>query len=366
MAVRFPTAETGQAEEFRAAVPAVWGHLLVGNRRTSGAGEFERIVLTAVDSRYRPLWNRPLAGTKATAALPVDDGRDGFVIAGFARLPGGWGETALLIRLDPQGHELWRRVFPGAGHTRAWALASRPRGGWLLTGDTRQRSDAPSDLWLAATDADGVRLWEHRFGGPGKDAGRALAVVPDGSIVVAGYRQGQDRGDIDGWLLVLTADGRPRWERTVGDPDLQEAFFTLTPNGADLVAAGQQGRPGAASAVLAAAFGADGSARWQKCYQGAGASMVFAARALEDGGVVLAGETVSLPQKNHQVLLLQIDRRGSLRSWRTPGGRNWERALALTGARDGSLLVAGFVESAKPAGFKPLLMTIDRLARSSH
>jgi len=235
-----------------------------------------------------------------------------------------------------------------------------------LTGDTRPRSDAPSDLWLAATDADGVRLWERRFGGPGKDAGRALAVVPDGSFVVAGYRQGQDRGDIDGWLMALTADGRSRWERTVGDPELQEAFFTLTRNGADLVAAGQQGRPGAASAVLAAAFGADGSARWRECYQGAGASMVFAARALEDGGLLLAGETVSPPQKNHQVLLLQIDRRGSTRRWRTLGGRNWERALALADTPDGDLLIAGFVKSVQSAGFTPLLMNIDSLDLPPH
>jgi len=92
----------------------------VGNRRQSGAGEFKRIVLTAVDSRCRPLWSRPLAGARATAALAVDDGRDGSVIAGFARLPGGWGETAVRGADPDRGRTgrpklyLGRHPVPGA------------------------------------------------------------------------------------------------------------------------------------------------------------------------------------------------------------------------------------------------------------
>ena len=107
-----------------------------------------------------------------------------------------------------------------------------------MAGDTKSTGAGSFDGWLLRLDAEGRVLWERTFGGAAWDEFRALAVLPDGGVLVAGIKESTGARDRDnGWLLRLDAEGRILWEGSFGEPDWNalQALAPL-PDGSILVA----------------------------------------------------------------------------------------------------------------------------------
>lgn len=67
-----------------------------------------------------------------------------------------------------------------------------------------QRGDGKDDLLLSKVDAEGTILWQRMLGSGGASDGRALALAPNGDVVVAGTVSGDlDGASTDGDLLMM-------------------------------------------------------------------------------------------------------------------------------------------------------------------
>jgi hypothetical protein len=89
----------------------------------------------------------------------------------------------------------WVTRYGGLGDDLGSAVAVAPNGDLLLTGSFMDAitlggpaltSGGGADVWVARYQADGTFIWSTRFGGIGEDRGRGIAVGGDGAVYVVG------------------------------------------------------------------------------------------------------------------------------------------------------------------------------------
>jgi hypothetical protein len=123
------------------------------------------------------------------------------VIAGVASL-GSPTSKIVLLKVDPQGNEIWKRTIGDPG-SAAWHLTAAPDGGYILGG--RMGSNA----LMLKTDAEGQVLWQHTLDAEefvDSFVGRAVRLPEGGYLFVGGAtRDGEESPDML-WLELTTND----------------------------------------------------------------------------------------------------------------------------------------------------------------
>lgn len=190
------------------------------------------------------IWSRRMGGGEAESGRSIAVAADGSVfVSGIFRDEVNFGDgkpltangvDGFLARLGADGKTLWARGMGGEGDDIADAVAIDPKGNGVVAGsfskelalgDSRLQSKGSDDMFVAALDRDGRRLWGRRFGGPDSDGVDGIAVDQAGNIAVIGsYRSEMEvaednlfsEGDVDIALIMLAPDGTPRWGRGWG------------------------------------------------------------------------------------------------------------------------------------------------------
>ena len=190
------------------------------------------------------LWSRRMGGGEAESGRALAVAPDGSVyVSGMFRDEANFGEgkvltangtDAFVARLDASGKTVWARGMGGEGDDIADTVAVDPKGNVVVAGsfskqlelgDSKMDSKGSDDMFVAAIDKDGRRLWARRFGGPDSDGVDGVAVDRSGNIAVIGsYRSEMEvakddlfsGGDVDIALIMLAPDGTPKWGRSWG------------------------------------------------------------------------------------------------------------------------------------------------------
>jgi hypothetical protein len=309
-------------------------------------------------------------------AEAVVAGPDG--IAVLCTVGSGPGERAQLLTLDHDGSVRGEQESPGIGR----ALAALPRGGFAVAGEARgeERAYAPHLLRL---DGAGAPAAERRVAPSGVSGLAAVAVLPDGTIVAGGSRDGR------GWLVAVDSDLEPVWEDELGDevvglaalgdgfaavavtgrttttlgtgilavygPDRRERERAPLPAEPAALAATERvlvavGHIGDAPRVWAAGIDDAGECVWQRELDATGQGCRGRAVApLPGGGAAVAGD--ARRGENRGAYLARLDGDGAL---------DWERALdpaegreeivgGVAATADGDVVLAG-TSTAIPSG----------------
>ncbi len=128
----------------------------------------------------------------------------GFIGAGHAE--GRDGRDVLLIGVDSEGVETWRRVFAEAGSNGALYIEPAGDGNYIVSGGTAPAGDA--DMLVLKVDASGNEIWRRVIGEPRTDdVNHGLVVLADGRIVAAGYTNSWGEGERDFMAAVLSPSG---------------------------------------------------------------------------------------------------------------------------------------------------------------
>jgi hypothetical protein len=165
--------------------------------------DFTVVKLQGSDGAER--WRYSLGGTADTApdffdgsavALAIDQRGD--ILAGGLLLDTGTYDFAVVKLAGGNGHEMWRRVIDGPGHTTdsCSALAVARDNDVIATGFT-QGGPGSGFTVMRLSARDGATLWDRRIQGSGNVAGDwAGAVALDRADVVAAgsmFNLGSDR-----------------------------------------------------------------------------------------------------------------------------------------------------------------------------
>lgn len=114
-------------------------------------------------------------------------------------------------RADDDGGVLWERTFETPAGDGLFDMAATGDGGVVGVGFSIAGERVTLHNWdglIVRLDAEGAELWRHIVGGNKRDELKAVEVLPDGSIIVAGFTGSQDDGpDWAPWIMRLNPQG---------------------------------------------------------------------------------------------------------------------------------------------------------------
>jgi hypothetical protein len=161
---------------------------------------------------------------RALAATP--DGN--YVIAGTTGC-NGW--KGFLLKIDENGHELWRNIY-GTSLASAESIYSvaTATDGFILTGSRGLVSGqspvmGPTDALVIKTDQIGSELWRRTYGGTDQDTAFSVALDRNKNYLVFGYTQsyGGTVNQAASWqyqdlfLIKVDSSGNALWQKVKGN-----------------------------------------------------------------------------------------------------------------------------------------------------
>ncbi|MEW6220439.1 MAG: MopE-related protein [Thermodesulfobacteriota bacterium] len=318
------------------------------------------LVLTGTAAGFVQTFGSPGHETGAGVCQTADGS---FVMIGSQGADPRGPQSLYLVAADSFGRELWSRAFgqPGAS-IEGRAVLALADGGLLALGRRRVYPATAANDWdihLLALSADGQERWSQTVDLAGQDLAAAIALDAQGRILVAGTTWPRAGEGSDGFLVALSPDGRPLWQRIFHRGLLDQiSGLAIAPAG-DLLLAGTTGPDLALPSDLwLVAFGPDGTLSWQRTHDLFGRDEALAVAALAGGGWVLTGRTDAGQPCSSQLLLAALDADGGLRWSTLHGGAGFDAGTALWPAAGGGFLVAGysFTDTAGQGGYDLYLL----------
>lgn len=207
-------------DEMRAMIlTADGGYLLAGESRSSIGSEKSQnnhgvydVWVVKTDALGNKLWDASYGGTDDDRLNAVQQTADGDYIfgawtispPGFDVSEAGKGSTDMwLVKADENGVKLWDHRFGGNDNEYMYALDQTKDEGFILAGYTRSEINGDVtvtgkgayDFWLVKTDGNGMKLWDSRLGGPSDDKGKSIYELEDGGFIVGGWSESDAGGD---------------------------------------------------------------------------------------------------------------------------------------------------------------------------
>ena len=277
-----------------------------------------------------PSWVRVLGGMSNDDFHAVAVAPDWNVIvagqtsSGGGHFPAYRARSPVVAKLSETGDLVWARSYDSGAEL--YAVAVLPDGSIIVAGrDGAYGGDFPSApghfaAMVAKLSPTGDVLWGKTFGGSGPETFWSVAVGPDGSIVAAG---------------------------TTGSPDGDFPLPRVPENDADM------------DGVVVKLNGS-GELMWARTFGGSGYDGLKSVAVAPDGRIAVAGFANSpdgdfpTPASKHtEALVITLDESGNLEWGETFGGEGYDRFDSVAFAPDGTVVAAGMSVFGEVIGSTP-------------
>ncbi len=317
--------------------------IMVGSTTSFGAGDRDVWVLR-LDKNGNVKWQKTYGGSKRDWASAVALAPNGDVIvAGVTDSFGAGGDDVWVLRLDANGNVKWQKTYGGSKWDEANAVALAPNGDIIVAGHTGSFGASWYDVWVLRLDENGNVKWQKTYGGSDWDKANAVAVAKNGDIIVAG-QTGSSYSNI--WVLRLDENGNVKWQKTYGRSSGDVAnSVAITPNGDIIVAGETYGFGGDGKDAWILRLDSKGNVKWQKIYGGRYWDEAYAVAIAPNGDVIIAGSTGRSGAGDSDVWVLRLDSEGNVKWQKTYGGGSDDEANAVALAPNGDIIVAGYTYS---------------------
>ncbi len=353
------------------------GFLLVGSSASPPGGNKTAPLISRYDFWIVKLgrdgqlrWDRDLLSTGGDLGYrflsfvkETPDG--GFILGGDATVGfddslGSW--NLWLERIDSNGTLVWRRSYGGNGTERTSGVVLEdpvilptPDGGWVIalesdsqpSGNKTAPSYGDMDYWVVRIDANGQKLWDHSFGGSGRETVRLIRPTADGGFLIGGNSSSPAGGNKsaaafgknDIWLVKIDADGNKLWDQSLGGSEdetladvkeLPESGFVVLGTSSSPVSGNKQSISFGATDFWISRLDENGAKIWDRSFGGAGSDQGFEVRRMDDGGFLVAGTSASQASGNkssakisgnYDLWVLRLDSDGK-KLWEQGFGQN--------------------------------------------
>lgn len=288
--------------------------------------------------------------------------------------PAGWLITSLFILSSCQKYHTslpeYHKVFGGTRNDIGYAVTASADGGFVIVGitesfngDVNGNVQSNGDVWILKIDAQGSKVWQKTYGGPGSDTAYSIVRLGDGGFIIGGSSTSSsgdvkmNRGSTDAWLLKLTAIGDTVWQKTIGGKGVDILRSAAQIATGEIVVAGQTDSN---SDDFTSSNGANdawmlkinpvGHWQWTKSLQLGGTEQDYANAlcATTDEGYMMVGQTSSSNGTNTGIVNLGksdiwiVRMKETNPIWkRTLGGSKDETAQCVVATADSGFVIAG-------------------------
>jgi hypothetical protein len=208
------------------------------------------------------------------------------------------------------GELVFEQLFADGTHDLAREIAVDPCTGDVAVTGYLWSNEAGADrnLWVAALNHEGTPRWDLQVHHVFDDAGRAVAIADDGSLIVAGTSEfGEFPGSAfdAGWLARFDADGSERWRLRVEVDDYHTRFGALALDRDRIYVTDTRQHWTLSTTAIARAYTLDGELLWRREDQ--------SVNVLRNVFVLDGGELLLLGTRDESLLLQRLSREGELR-----------------------------------------------------
>ena len=265
-------------------------------------------------------WQKCLGGTSgdyANSIQPTPDG--GYIVAGYTISTNGdvtgnhGGQDAWVVKLSSTGSLQWQKTLGGTAVDCAYSIQPTTDGGYVVAGFTQSNNGdvtgihGGDDAWVVKLSATGVLVWQKTLGGTGDDYANSIQPTTDGGYIMAGYTY-SNNGDVTGfhggsdfWAVKLSSTGSVQWQKAIGGTGTDWAFSLQPTTDGGYIMTGYTsstdgdvtGNHGGIYDVWVVKLSSTGSLQWQKALGGTADEMAYSIQPTPDGGLIVAGVTVS-------------------------------------------------------------------------
>ena len=321
------------------------GFIITGETWSYDAGSGD-VWLIKTDSQGNEVWNKTFGGAYQDYGSSVQQTTDsGYIITGKA----GSGYSDLwLIKTDSQGNEEWNKTFGGADYDCGNSIQQTTDGGYIITGWTESYGAGYGDVWLIKIDPQGNEMWSKTFGGSGGDWGYSVQQTTDGGFIISGWTNSYSAGDIDPdvWLIKTDSQGNEVWSKTFGGSGYDCGGSVQQTTDGGYIVTGRTESYGAGSVDLwLIKTDSQGNEVWSKTFGGADKDYGSSVQQTTDGGCIITGLTESHGAGNEDVWLIKTDSQGNEVWSRTFGGSYGDWGNSVQQTTDGGFIITGLTES---------------------
>lgn len=277
------------------------------------------------------------------------------------------GSDVWIVKLNHSGELLWQKMFGGSGPDNAQTISETADGGFVVAGGSastdipENTNHGNDDVYVLRLDQDGNLIWQTLIGGSMGEAASAVQPTPDGGFLVVASSMSTDikglanRGGMDVVVIKLKADGSLDWKVNAGGNNDDYAFSAaLMPDGSLIVAGNSNSTdiagnpPKGENDIYVLKFDGFGTLQWQKLLGGSKNEMGCSVIPSFDGGCVVVGGSASTDIAgltanggSADAYIAKLDSAGAMVWQKLFGGSGADMAYGVIEIQDHSLLAVG-------------------------
>ncbi len=203
------------------------GYAIIGSSQTGVEGDYDILVIS-VDLEGNELWRRTYGHSKREEGISIAAAPGGFIIAGDTReefvVPPS--NNIYLARIDNLGDTLWTREIGDTGQTESVSsIVVDKTGDIIIVGS----SNGFSKNFIAKYDIEGGEVWRRSFGTGITNVLNDVLELEDGNLVAVGYYEATANSLPDIFLTKFDEDGNTIWAKIVGDESLTDIARAIAP-----------------------------------------------------------------------------------------------------------------------------------------
>lgn len=247
----------------------------------------------------------------------------------------------LLPLASAQGIHVWIKEYGMDKDDMANAVAVAPNGDLIIAGATWSYSSG-YDFLVMRLDPYGNVKWVRTYGGDDRDVARDVAVEKNGDIVVVGETSSFGMGYADFWVLKLDKDGNIIWQKAYGmdGPDVADAV-AIAENG-DIIVGGTSSSFGIGDEDFwILRLDPQGEVKWQKAYGGYENDELCSIALTSNGEIIAAGTTESFGEGKSDFWVLKLDGNGNVIWQKAYGGVTDDVCGGMALMPNGDIVLAG-------------------------
>lgn len=324
------------------------------------------LLCTAANAQRFPRFRKQTFYGNSKAEYPtrfVRDNAGNLYLCGY--VADEYGATnALVIKVGPNGEQLWRETFGGQGYEQINDALIGQDGHLFFVGVTgtaiphpdEARAERRADYYIGRLDTEnGKLIWTRTIGGSGRDVGMGIAQTSYGGLIVTGETWSNDHDVMqhdhplnNQWIAVLNADGRVLRKKVYGGKK-NDWGVDVTPAGDNgfLVAGvtnsedldGAQTRHNGDAWFMKLDFA--GNMQWTKIVKKPYEDIIYRTATNPYGFFAAVGSQVTA-EKNKQFWLLKLDAKGNTLVDKILGDTGFEELTAVDFCKDGGMILAGY------------------------
>jgi hypothetical protein len=174
----------------------------IGGDKTQPSRGLSDYWIVKTDATGNKVWDKTFGGSDNDFITCIRQTATGnFFIGGYSNSGAGGDKTQpskgfedyWFLKLDSLGNKIWDKSFGTSATDVIRDFVEVPGGGFLIAGytaaningDKSQISNGGADIWILKLDLNGMKVWDHSFGGNNDDWPADIYFSPDGSFLIA-------------------------------------------------------------------------------------------------------------------------------------------------------------------------------------